>query len=120
MKVKGLAKDFIIIGENIHTTRVVLRNGKRVGTAPAGAESVIFTGSDGSTLYLPIPEGVRRTQDYEEGRVKHVKIAVQTAMSGQKSVASEALEYLRMMVRRQELAGADFLDLNVDEISLRM
>jgi hypothetical protein len=27
MKVNGLAKDFIIVGENIHTTRVVLRNG---------------------------------------------------------------------------------------------
>ncbi len=32
MKVNGLAKDFIIVGENIHTTRVVLRNGKRVAT----------------------------------------------------------------------------------------
>ena len=120
MKVNGLAKDFIIIGENIHTTRVVLRNGKRVGTTPAGVESVIFAGSDGSTRYLPIPEEARRTQDYEEGRVKHVKIAVRTAMAGQESVASEAVEYLRTMVRRQERAGADFLDLNVDEISLKL
>jgi predicted solute-binding protein len=52
--------------------------------------------------------------------VKHVKIAVRTAMAGQESVASEALEYLRTMVRRQERAGADFLDLNVDEISLKL
>ncbi len=36
MKVNGLAKDFIIVGENIHTTRVVLRNGKRVATNGGG------------------------------------------------------------------------------------
>jgi cobalamin-dependent methionine synthase I len=119
MKVKGLAKDFIIIGENIHTTRVVLRKSTRVGVAPSGVESVIFAASDGSTRYLPIPEETKRTQDYEEGRIKHVKIAIQTAMSGHQPQAGEALEYLAMMVRRQERAGADFLDLNVDEISLK-
>ena len=119
MKVNGLAKDFIIVGENIHTTRVVLRNGKRVATIAAGAEAVVYTCSEGTTRHLVIPEEIKRSQDYEEGRVKHVKIAVNAAMSGREPEASEGLEYLRSLVRRQERTGADFLDLNVDEISLR-
>jgi len=119
MKVNGLAKDFIIVGENIHTTRVVLRNGKRVTTSEAGAEAVVYTCSDGTTQHLVIPEEIKRSQDYEEGRVKHVKIAVNAAMSDREPEASEGLEYLRSLVRRQEKTGADFLDLNVDEISLR-
>jgi cobalamin-dependent methionine synthase I len=119
MKVKGLAKDFIIIGENIHTTRVVLRNGKRVATTAAGAEAIVYTGLEGTTRHLLIPEELKRSQDYEEGRVKHVKIAVNAAMSGREPETGEGLEYLKSLVRRQEQTGADFLDLNVDEISLR-
>jgi cobalamin-dependent methionine synthase I len=45
---------------------------------------------------------------------------VNGAMSGREPEASEGLEYLRSLVRRQEQTGADFLDLNVDEISLRL
>jgi cobalamin-dependent methionine synthase I len=120
MKVNGLAKDFIIIGENIHTTRVVLRNGKRVATTEAGAEAVVYTGPEGATRFLVIPDDIKRSQDYEEGRIKHVKIAVSAAMSGREPEASEGLEYLKSLVRRQERTGADFLDLNVDEISLRL
>ena len=119
MKISGLAKEFIIIGENIHTTRIVLRNGKRVTPNPAGVESIAYTTSNGETRFLVIPENIKRGQDYEEGRVKHVKIAVQAAMSSQEADVCEGMEYLRTMVRRQEETGADFLDLNVDEVSLR-
>lgn len=119
MKVEGVARDFIIIGENIHTTRVVLRSGKRVAATPEGAEAVVYSDNNGQMRHLIIPDEVKRSQDYEEGRVKHVKIAVRAAMSGRNPEASEGLEYLKSLVRRQEQAGADFLDLNVDEISLR-
>src|SRR5438132_627376 len=120
MKVKGLERDFIIIGENIHTTRVVLRKGKRVTTTPEGTEALVYSSGKGESRHLIIPESIKRTQDYEEGRIKHVKIAVQAAMSGRQPEATEGLQYLGAMVRRQEHAGADFLDLNVDEISLRL
>lgn len=119
MKVSGLAKDFVIIGENIHATRVVLRNGKRVGAGPDGVESVVYAGTDGAARYLVIPDEIKKSQDYEEGRIKHVKIAVRAAMSGREPEASHGVEYLRSLVRRQEQTGADYLDLNVDEISLR-
>jgi cobalamin-dependent methionine synthase I len=119
MTLSVLDRKFIVIGENIHTTRIVLRNGKRITTNPDGEEAIRFATISGSDCYLAIPEEVRRTQDYEEGRIKHVKIAIQKAMSGREPEATEGMEYLRQMARRQVEAGADFLDLNVDEISLR-
>ncbi len=113
MKIDG--RDFVIIGENIHTTRMVLRAGKLVERAPDGQEAVRYTSANGETRLLPIPEAFKRTQDYDEGRVKHVKIAIHDAMAG----GTEGREYLRALVGRQSAAGADFLDLNVDEVSLR-
>ena len=116
MKIDSKGLDFIIVGENIHTTRVVLRKGKLVVDDPSGVESVRFYDKDKKRRYLPIPEKIKSTQDYEEGRVKHVKIAVDSAMAGEEI----GLLYLERMVQRQLKANADFLDLNVDEIALKL
>ena len=120
MKLKNPDLDFVIIGENIHTTRVVMRRGKLVTTTADGRQAVRYRSVAGERRQLVIPEAVEGTQDFEEGRVKHVKIAVQAAMGGDRESAAEGMHYLRRMVQRQEQAGADFLDLNVDEISLKL
>ena len=117
MNPQGLGRPFHVIGENIHTTRSVLRNGKLVTTSPAGEEAVRYTTASGETRYLPIPEEFKALQDYQEGRVKHVMIAVRTAMSGIEPAAGEAMTYLRTLAEKQVRTGADFLDLNVDELS---
>lgn len=109
---------FTTIGENIHTTRVLLRRGRKIVEAPDGRESVRFKDRFGSSGYLPIPDATKAGQDYEEGRVKHVGIAVCTAM-GNGPDAPVAQEYLATLVDRQERAGAHYLDLNVDEVSLK-
>lgn len=109
------ANGFLAIGENIHTTRVVLRKGRRVAEAD-GVEVVLYASPEGERLGLPIPEAAKATQDYAEGRVKHVKIAVEAAMSDD----AVGMDYLRQLVRQQEQAGAAFLDLNVDEISVKL
>lgn len=116
MKLSGHDLDFIVIGENIHTTRSVLRNGKLMTTSPEGAEAVQYTAATGEKRYLVIPPEMKRTQDYEEGRVKHVKVAVLAGMAGE----PEGVEYIRALVQRQVTAGAGFLDLNVDEVSLKL
>ncbi|MBM3277594.1 MAG: dihydropteroate synthase [Candidatus Handelsmanbacteria bacterium] len=108
-------RQFVVIGENIHTTRVVLLKGKRVVATPEKGEALRYIDSHGQPALLPIPEKLKTTQDYQEGRVKHVKVALHAAMAG----ADEGMEYLRFLVGRQEGVGADFLDLNVDEVSLR-
>lgn len=113
----GLNKPFHVIGENIHTTRSVMREGKLVTTSPSGEESVRYATIEGETRYLVIPEAFKERQDYQEGRVKHVMVALHSAMSGTEPAATEGMTYLRTLVEKQVRAGADYLDLNVDEFS---
>lgn len=116
MIVQGLDRPFYVIGENIHTTRVLLRAGKLVVTSPSGEEAVRYATCAGETRHLAIPEDFKSRQDYQEGKVKHVMIAVREGMSGG-GAAQEAVTYLRALAEKQVAAGADFLDLNVDELS---
>jgi 5-methyltetrahydrofolate--homocysteine methyltransferase len=83
---------------------------------PSGTESIRFYDAEKQRRYLPIPEKTKSTQDYDEGRVKHVKIAVEAAMAGEEI----GHRYIGRMVQRQVEAEADFLDLNVDEIALKL
>ncbi len=116
MNIPAIGKPFIVIGENVHTTRVLSRKGKLIASDAEGREGIRFRDIHNNRRFLPIPEDVKRTRDYEEGRIKHLKIAVREAMSG----SADALDYIARQVQRQERAGADFLDLNVDEISIRV
>ncbi len=50
---------FDIIGENIHTTRVVLRSGRHV-VAEGDDEWLVFTDVDGVARRLPSPVGTAR------------------------------------------------------------
>ena len=120
MRPQNLNREFLVIGENIHTTRVVLRQGKLVTTLPTGEEAVRYTTVEGETRYLGIPDEIKGRQDYQEGRVKPVMVAIKAAMSGREPAATEGMTYLRTLVEKQLRSGADFLDLNVDEISLRL
>ena len=110
---------FKVIGENIHTTRVLRRKGKRISDLGGGVQAVNYRTKSGKVRYLLIPDEFKKTQDYEEGRVKHVQVAVRGAMAGGEQ-AAEGLRYLHRLAERQEVAGAHFLDLNVDEISLHL
>ena len=110
--------NYIAVGENIHTTRVLLRKGKRIEEAD-GQEVILYEAADGASRRLPIPDSVKSTQDYDEGRVKHVKIALAAAMGGVAEEAEGGLAYLRALALHQEQAGATYLDINVDEFSLK-
>lgn len=108
---------FTVVGENIHTSRIVLKKGKRF-TSENGVEGVPFTAEDGAARLLEVSDSMRRSKAYEEGRVRHIALAVEAAMDG--GGGGEAgLEYLRRAVLNQERAGAHYLDVNVDEISLK-
>jgi hypothetical protein len=114
------ASNFVVIGENLHTTRIVRRPGPLVGTDPAGREAVLFTDEDGASRFLPIPQAEQSTQEYAEGRVKHVRSAVRLAMQGADDDANAGCAYLRTMAFLQIECGAHFLDINVDEYSYRL
>jgi cobalamin-dependent methionine synthase I len=110
---------FVIIGENVHTTRVVRRNAPSVETDERGREAISFTDESGAARHLPISEVEQRTQEYEEGRIKHVRTAVRLAMEEEPD-AEVAVAYLRALALSQAEAGAAFLDVNVDEVSLKL
>ena len=109
----------IVIGENIHCTRVALRKGKRIAERN-GAEAILYETIDGEERVLPVTAEAKRTKDYEEGRVKHVQVAIETAMETAAGDPAEGLRYIEAQVRHQERAGAAFLDLNVDEIAPKL
>jgi len=109
---------FIIVGENVHATRVVLRTGRHV-LAEGDAEWLVFTDAAGTPRRLPVPAWHTITDEHLAGRLKHVAIAIRTAMErGADAEVAEA--YLRMLVDRQVAAGAAYLDLNVDELSPKL
>ena len=117
MRLPG-GSEFIVIGENIHTTRSLRRKGARI-VSDGDSEAVRYSGLDDEAALLPIPESEKTTQDFRQGQVKHVKIAIEAAMAEVDELAPRAMHYLETLIRRQERAGADFLDLNVDEISVK-
>jgi 5-methyltetrahydrofolate--homocysteine methyltransferase len=108
-------RPFLVIGENIHTTRVVLRSGRHV-IAEGDAVWLAFTDVTGAERRLPVPAWHIQTDEHLAGRLKHVAIAVRTAMDGGPD-AETAVAYLQALARRQTDAGAAWLDLNVDELS---
>lgn len=112
--------EFTIIAENIHATRIVLRNGKKAITLDDGIEAVPFTGEFGELLYLRVPEFFKNTQVYEQGQIKHFMIAMYKGISDNPVEQAEGEAYIHYEVRRQIKAGAHFLDLNVDEISYHL
>ena len=116
MRIDGLDREFIVIGENVHTTRVLLRRNNRVRVDDNGADAISYMDQAGNTRFLVIPEIIKETQDFQEGRIKHVKAALQIAMAEN---CDTGLDYIRTIVTQQEAAGADYLDINVDEVSLK-
>jgi len=109
--------EFVIIGENIHATRVLMRKNARVVLDEEGEEAIAFVDESGATRHLRVTEEEKRTQPYSEGRIKHVKLAVQVARGSDETDRSVALSYLSMLARRQVDSGARFLDVNLDELS---
>ena len=112
--------DFVIIGENIHTTRVLMREGRRIGQNKSGEEIVIYRGPKGENKSMEIPEIYRETQSFKDGRVKHFMVAISNGMSSDSRLKEEGEDYIEAEIFRQENNGADFLDLNVDEFSHRI
>ena len=72
---------YTIIGENVHTSRIVLRKGKRFATR-GGVDGVTFVSEDGKPGLLAISQTMRQSQAYDEGRIKHIALAVEAAMAG--------------------------------------
>ncbi|NLE67999.1 MAG: dihydropteroate synthase [Lentisphaerae bacterium] len=107
---------FIVIGENIHCTRILKRGGAMVPKLEDGREVIAFE-SQGRKMHLPIPDALRGTGDWEAGKVKHFIAAMRQGFYGHGAGRQAGLDYIQAMARKQEENGAAFLDINVDEFS---
>lgn len=108
-------KTLIVIGENIHCTRVYKVGGQFV--KPHGAGHAIVYGGKDATRYLPIPPSFLETADWAAGKIKHCAVAVWQGLYGDPDEKQAAVEYIQYLAARQETSDASFLDLNVDEFS---
>ena len=112
----GAGAPFIIIGENIHCSRVVKRDGARGGQTPDGRPAVRFPTDDGGEAYIPLPDSITDSSEFRVSqRIKHVMAAVRAGLAGGPD-ADTAATYVAWMAQRQIDGGAAYLDLNVDEI----
>lgn len=111
--------EFIVVGENVHTTRVIRRKDERVVPDEDGREAIAFVDEHGEERRLPVAPAEQATNEYAEGRIKHVRTAVRQAMEEGEG-APDAVAYLRALAHHQIEQGAAFLDINVDEVSLRL
>ena len=118
-KVIHNADQFIVIGENIHATRVVKRGGARGHVYEDGTEAVKYK-VGGDQRFLTVPEHFIGTQPYEQGHLKHFMIAMWQGLNGTSDESAQGKDYIRYEVERQINAGSHYLDLNVDESSYRL
>lgn len=110
-------ENFIVVGENIHCTRIVKRGGIKMTTTADGQEAVKFK-VDGEERLLAAPTDWGETSpDYEKGKCKHVALAIHQALNGDSEAVQAGTDYLCYVAERQLAKGATFLDVNVDEYS---
>jgi 5-methyltetrahydrofolate--homocysteine methyltransferase len=110
---------FIVIGENIHCTRVLKRGGNLVAKGPDGRDAIVSE-EKGAKKFMPIPDAFLKNADWENGKVRHCAAAIWQGMHGAGADRQAGMDYLQLLARKQEKAGATFLDVNVDEFSLEL
>jgi 5-methyltetrahydrofolate--homocysteine methyltransferase len=107
---------FLVVGENIHATRVLKRTGRHAVELEDGTPGIGFDAAGGERGILPVHPDVAAGRDFAAGRIKHVASAIRWGLDAA-AHADTAAAYIRAMAARQEAAGADWLDLNADEVA---
>jgi 5-methyltetrahydrofolate--homocysteine methyltransferase len=110
------AAPFRIIGENIHATRVLKRTGRHAAELEDGGVGIAFETTAGERMVLPVHPSVAAGRDFGAGKIKHVQSAIRWGLEDD-AHADVAVAYVQAMAARQEAAGADWLDLNADEVA---
>lgn len=109
-------QSFVSVGENIHCTRIYKIGGKFCKETDEGKFVINYQTADG-TKQLPVPEVFTSSPNWESGKVKHCAVAIHQGFYGSGEDQSSGIDYLQNLARRQEEAGATYLDINVDEFS---
>lgn len=107
---------FISVGENIHCTRIYKIGGKFCKETTDGKYVINYQSSNG-TRQLPVPAAFTKAPGWESGKVKHCAVAIHQGVYGSGADRESGIDYLQSLARRQQAAGANYLDINVDEFS---
>jgi len=107
---------FIAVGENIHCTRIYKVGGKFCKEQPDGSWGICYRAGDEARA-LPVPSGFVGAGDWESGKVKHCAVAIWQGVYGEGDAQAAGVDYIQQLAKRQEAAGASYLDINVDEFS---
>ena len=119
---------FTVIGENVHATRSVARQGKHV-VRVGDVEVVAFGDVTGAERTVPICGPVAESAEFARNKVKHIRNALLLGLGGDAVIpekftgtvdpeaAAAGRDYLVAAAVRQQRAGAHFIDVNVDEMS---
>ncbi len=115
MRLDRRGQPFLVIGENIHATRVLRKSGRHAVELPDGSVGIGF--EDGhEQVVLPVHPALAAARDFAGGKIKHVASAIRWGLDAGEH-AETAAAYIRALAARQEAAGADWLDLNADEVA---
>jgi len=104
------------VGENIHCTRIYKVGGKFVKEGEAGRHVIVYKTGE-ARRELPIPPEFKKSADWEAGKVKHCAVAIWQGRYGDQAGKEAGVDYLQALAGRQASAGAEYLDINVDEFS---
>ena len=108
---------FVVVGENLHCTRIVKRGGIKTTELPGGGEGVAFQ-RDGESRALPVPANWEEVSPaFGDGKIKHIALALYQSLHGAPDEQAAGADYLCYLAERQIDNGATFLDVNVDEYS---
>ena len=116
MRLDRAGSPFQVVGENIHATRVVKRTGRLAVELDDGTVGIAFEDAAGERRILPVHPDVAAGREFGAGKIKHVASAIRWGLAGGMH-AELAAAYVRSLAARQEAAGADWLDLNADEVA---
>jgi 5-methyltetrahydrofolate--homocysteine methyltransferase len=109
-----MSSKLIIVGENIHCTRIFKVGGLFVKNIDG--RDVILYGKKGEKNELPVPSEFTGSEDWSNGKVKHAAVGIWQGLHGGSEEERRAgSDYIRYMAQKQEKAAATFLDVNVDE-----
>ncbi|MBN18369.1 MAG: hypothetical protein CL758_02660 [Chloroflexi bacterium] len=108
--------NFIVVGENIHATRSLKLTGKRITNTEDGGQYINYIDNFKNTQLMQIPQWFKNTQPYSQGQIKHFMIAITNLRDNDPNIRLEGEKYIKTEVEKQIKSGANYIDINVDEV----
>ena len=88
--------NFIVVGENIHATRSLKLNGKRITNTDNNNQFINYIDKSNTQQLMQIPDWFKKTQPYSQGQIKHFMIAIMNLRENDPMIRLEGEKYLKI------------------------